>query len=340
MSDILNHFYCGRAVAEDLSAAGTIEEAILHHYPAYRLGTQGPDFLYYSVATIGSSRARKLAKAIHTSHVCNFYYEGYRYALDLIEQGHRTDGQIVLAYLAGFTTHYCLDTLTHPLIFYRTGRYMGTRATRVFSYYHKAYEVLLDAAMVSYFHNIKPGMVTPQKVFSLGRRDKEVLSEFLHYIAKKVYDIDFSAREFRNALMQAREINRHTMDIGGVKRRLLSVVERLLHQELLLTRMLIPYSSEFQTVLNLGNETWYDPTTREPHSESYPQLFQEAVNKSVEILKNVSEMIQKKNFTFDDILALYKNNSYLTGLSCDKSENFNYFNLIFKNSKDIHSYCA
>ena len=47
MSDMLNHYCCGREALDALPEHSTMNAIILNHYDAYRLGTQGPDFFYY-----------------------------------------------------------------------------------------------------------------------------------------------------------------------------------------------------------------------------------------------------------------------------------------------------
>ncbi len=339
MSDLLNHYYFGRDVLDVLPNECYIKTISLKHFDAFRFGTQGPDFLYYCILSAGGSQARKLAKYIHTTNSARFFYDSLIYVEDLYQEQKIDDAEIVYAYIAGFTTHYVLDVATHPLIFNRTGRNTGKKGERIYSYYHKAYEVLLDTAMMNY-HSMKAHEILPQKVFSLTEKATRVLADFYEYISKKVYDCPISKRTFRDAVFQSRKINSWTMDRKGAKRRLIWPMEKAIHEELVITRMLIPESTAFKKVLNLNHELWRDPITGEEHHESYPQIFYRAVDDCAKLLKKVDEIVIKNNFTYSDILALYKNLSYLSGHDCNKSQNFVYFDYFFNHPQDVHNYCA
>ncbi|MGI6108413.1 MAG: zinc dependent phospholipase C family protein [Eubacteriaceae bacterium] len=335
MSDMLNHYYCGREILDRLPDDNTIKQAALNHYDAYRFGTQGPDFLYYSLTSaVLNRRCQKLAKLIHTQKTTDFFYEGLKYSQDSL-----TD--VGLAYMAGFTTHYCLDVETHPFIFCRTGKFRASAPhTRIYGYLHKLYEVMLDTAMTQYEYNTQAVNRTPEKVFRVSPETSDYLEYFYNSVSKSVYDFDTRPGVITRARHEALEIVRKSKDPSGAKRKLLTPVENLAGEPLFATRLLYPEYTDELSVLNLNHEAWYQPVTGEEHHESYPQLFHSAVEKGAFILSSLDKYFPKNSFTYDDILALYKNKSYLSGIDCNVKETFKYFDIFFESPLTVHKICG
>ena len=336
MSDMLNHYYCGREILQKLPDDNRFRQAALTHYDAYRFGTQGPDFLYYSVlSALVNRKSQKLAKLIHTQNTSRFFYDGLRYSLN------SENPDIGLAYMAGYTTHYALDVETHPFIFCRTGKFEASQPwTRVYGYMHKMYEVLLDTAMAQYEYKEQAVYQTCEKVFQVRPETSDYLEKFYHDTALETYGFVTTPGAVTASQKAALHIVETAKDPSGIRRKIIAPVENMVGQPLAVTRLLYPVYTDELSVLNLNHETWHQPVTGQAHNESYPKLFHSAVDKGAYLLENTNSLIQKNNFTSDDILALYKNKSYLSGVGCEIEETFKYFDLFFDSPLSAQKLCG
>jgi len=118
MPAIYAHMRFGEAVIKDLPP--TFQEKVNEFFPAFLLGTQGPDILFYH-KPLQSNPIKKKGMDIHLQPACEFFIEQ---AKRLIEENHvhPQDGAYLpidaqAAYIAGFLCHFVLDVSAHPKIY-------------------------------------------------------------------------------------------------------------------------------------------------------------------------------------------------------------------------------
>lgn len=327
MSDMLNHYCCGRDSLKQLPADSKLRKIILDHYDAYRLGTQGPDFFYYHhpIPLIKPyPPLHYYATLIHTSRVDSFFYYGLKYALT------SRDKNIILSYMAGFFTHHTLDTITHPYIFCKTGRYIkGQPETRIFSYDHKYFEVLLDVAFYQYQYQKTASSFTFEKLYTPQKATVMALEHFYTFMMECVYNESVRMGCIRDCLRDASQLASAFADPHARKRHLISPIEKIVGEDKVLSRALYPmYTNEF-AILNLNHSTWHHPVTGETYTHSYPQLFEHAVHKSVKRLLILETLLTKPGFKEDIIHKIFENCAYDTGLPCEDNRKMRYFDLFF-----------
>lgn len=327
MSDILNHYRCGKQVFNALPEDNVFTEPVQRRYDAYRIGTQGPDFLYYNILDgVNTKKAVDAAHAIHESHTDAFFTAALCWADE-----HPKYKDTALAYIAGFVTHQQLDAATHPLIFNKTGcpKTADAKTQRRASYLHKKYEMLLDTAMTQYEYGTQAVFDYAEKVFTVTPDTLRFLNKFYADLLPEVYGLSLPPGVLRRSLYKAANIIHLSKDPYGRRTKLLRPIERLVGEEDALSRMFYPmYTNEYR-VLNLGHKPWRDPVTGETRNESYPQLFHSAVDNSLKTLYTLSNLFKKRDFTNSDISALFKDVSYLSGRPCSSKESFNYFDPYF-----------
>lgn len=328
MSDILNHYYCAKEVSNLLLNEKDISNIIKNNFDAYRLGSQGPDFFYYNVFNNHKLLSYKFGRLIHTKKINEFFYYGLKFA-----QNHPEYRNITLAYLMGFLTHHSLDSKTHPFIYYRTGTGSNdskekSRSSRL----HKLYEVLLDTAMTQYEYSRQAVYENPEKVFMVSSFTLKFLDSFYTYILKKLYDLELPKNMVRDSLRTGVFFVNLFKDGSGFKKKLVSKIEKYLDENKLVTRYFYPmYTNEYE-ILNINEKSWKHPVTGEVFSTTYPQLFHDSVEKSVDKIKNLYNLFDKNTYSLEDIDNFINNESYFTGLPVDKAQNFQYIDEDFKNN--------
>ena len=326
MSDILNHYYCAREVYKSLSDDTYVKSILSKYYDAYRLGSQGPDFFYYNVIFKNSKLSRKLGSLIHKKNINEFFYYGSQFILDFPKYKN-----ITLAYLLGFITHFELDTITHPFIYYRTG-WDGNGSLALSKRLHKKFEVLLDTAMMEYQFSKKAVQQHPEKVFQVTPETLDFLESFYHYVTKKIFQIDIPKKLIKSALTTSSLFVSHFSDSNGVKSKTTNVLEKIIRQPDLVSCFFYPESTNEELILNLNNKEWKNPITGEKYTESYPELFFRAVDLAQKDSKRFLKLIEENNITKEEINKIFNNRSYLTGLDSEGDTEIKFIDKEFKDS--------
>lgn len=322
MSDILNHYFCGRE-ALDLINDNKLKDNIIKYYDAYRLGTQGPDFFYYNIFDKNLKKSVEIARSIHNKEIDKFFYYGLKFANKYPDYR-----DITLAYLSGFVTHHSLDVKTHPFIYFRTD-YLENPKPNELKYNHKLYEVLLDTAMTQYEYSKQAVYENPEKVFIVTKETMKFLEKFYSYILKKVYDINVNKNLVKNSLKSAAQLISLTKDPFNYKNRIFSFLEKRLGIKHILTRMFYPmYTNEF-LILNIEKLPWLDPVTGEIHNESYPELFHQAVEEATNNIIALDKLADNEENSLNEFNELFGNRSYLTGKNADEDQERKYFDKSF-----------
>ena len=112
MPAIVTHDLFGRAVADDV--ADLMNFRSVDERDAYLLGNQGPDPLFYLVAHPLMAKWSKLGNTMHDASPAPLLV-AMREAADQLEGRERG---IARAYVAGFTSHWALDSTMHPFVYY------------------------------------------------------------------------------------------------------------------------------------------------------------------------------------------------------------------------------
>ncbi|MDD2414045.1 MAG: zinc dependent phospholipase C family protein [Eubacteriaceae bacterium] len=327
MSDMLNHYYCGQEAFNNLPADTPLHQAIALHPDAYHLGTQGPDFFYYDMPLPPHKPNNPLGSIIHTRGIDRFFYNGFQYAA-----GHPEDRSLILSYLAGFSCHHSLDTQSHPFIFYRTGRYDRSRwVTHFYSYFHKYYEVLLDVAFLQYRYKKLAATFNFRELFSPQPHTLTVLDNFYADVMRHTYGIEMQPGAVKRAVRSTRWLSFHFSDLDDYKKNILRRIEKLLNEEMAVSRVFYPMFTNERLVLNLSHNVWHDPCTNQPHQESYPDLFDLSVEQTNQRFQIINRWLTDPcAFSRDAIHLMYGNRSYLTGLPCTDKHKMTHFDIFFE----------
>ncbi|MEF9918586.1 MAG: hypothetical protein RR310_06450 [Eubacterium sp.] len=331
MSDMLNHYACGRESFELLPADSALNTIIFNAFDAYRLGTQGPDFFYYHHPMPWNDLRplHRYGHLIHTENIDDFFYNGFLYALSTPQ-----DRTIILSYLAGFSCHHSLDVATHPYIFYMTGHYdKNNPDSRIYSYYHKYFEVLLDVAYYQYEYGTLGCFVNLEKLFSPHSETIAALDRFYAFIIKQVYHEQIGHDFIKDVLNDTAELARLFSDPNKIKKHLTEKLENLIGEKRLISRVFYPLYTDELRILNLDHSEWQHPCTGEISTDTYPQLFAQAVGETVDKFKIIDTFLENTPPTPEKIHKMYANKCYGRALSCDSSLEMTHFNIIFE--KDL-----
>ena len=328
MSEMLSHYFCAQDAKAALPDTSALKAAIAAHPDAYNLGAQGPDFFFYDLLPVPGRHNFhiKYGSLIHGNAVDAFFTAGWRACRALA--GHARE--IAAAYLAGFTVHHCLDSQAHPFIYYHTGQYQHDKATRIFAYLHKYFEVLLDTAYLQNEYQMLAVDCDFKKCFAVTREALAVLEPLIIRIMRETFGVPLHPGDVTLAVRGACAVASLLADPNDRKKKCLRPIEHLVREDLALSRALYPQYTNEPLVLNLAHNPWRHPVTGEVRCESYVDLMHSAKKRAVARFENLEAIAAgDAPVTAEAIHKLYSNASYLTGLDLDMDQTMQYFDIIF-----------
>lgn len=141
MSAIVTHHYFA------MQSLKNSQNHIIHiakdNISSFRLGAQGPDFLYFN-SFISNNKYSQLGEDIHKTKVCELFRNFCRFAY--------SKGDMALtSYLLGFATHYILDRNIHQFIQFICDETLSENYALDSSSLHKLCESELDNIVIENF---------------------------------------------------------------------------------------------------------------------------------------------------------------------------------------------
>lgn len=293
MPDAVTHCYVARDVKDALKF-----NYLTTHFDIMQIGAQGPDPLFYHHYQPWKKNlhANKLGSRLHSEKTKPY--------LEAIIKAASSDEE--KAWVAGFLTHFALDTSAHPYIFYRTGLF--NKATQENRGYHLMLERTIDSINIKE-QGFNPSTYNVRDRHFMRKAIPTSITAMLNTIGQDLYsEPQLGARysegyeDFRSA------IGVLAYDPRGIKKFVYRLLDRVTKSEILYSA-LSPYQCELlgHDHKNKSKMTWHHPVTNEPSNDSFDDMFNNAVAKSIQLIeaahaywtsgnKNVFDVIQDESY--------------------------------------------
>lgn len=277
---------------EDLIQKMNMNHPFPEHTNYMNLGAQGPDpFFYYNFwPWIRNEPVHKIGTLIHTENCGEFMR-------DLIISAKHKNNK-VRAYMFGFMTHHILDRNTHPYIHYRAG-YEGSN--------HQRLEVLIDTLMMKKYANIDTWKEKVYKKIDVGSvLDEEVVNALHTSIIKCFPEVKQQSTKYIHKAYKDMKLAFIILsDPYGWKNFILhSLISAYSHR---------PIKNDID-YLNLQMSTWHHSATNEPSTKSFIELYDEALEEGMEIMREVLHYWETDKYSISKLEALLDHISFDTGL--------------------------
>lgn len=248
------------------------------HPQAVWLGSQGPDpFFFYGHAPF-TTRSNKTAVNAWGSFLHN---QPLQKTLFTLFQSYQTKNNSTLlsAYMVGALTHYVLDSVIHPYVFYRSGFDEHGELTGRYGFDHARLEVAIDLALIDHQH-LDVLIYQPKQTLSLAAVDVDRISELYHEAYPTVLNKDTFASAVKD-MQRSYQFLYH----AGIFRRLLI---HLISGRYGLAKGLIHRSHQAKAwsmrVLNFDHTPWHHPVSDQPSTLSVLELMEVAFNKMEKLI--------------------------------------------------------
>lgn len=311
MPNLITHTIFCEEVYKGLSHT-PYQELISRYVDAYRLGSNGPDFLYFYDRPYlwreSDKVITKIGSAFHNGHVNAFY----ACAIDTCHslQGEKKD--ILTAYVLGHYLHWQLDSVLHPYIVYRTGF-----KKRLSKEWHQRFEANMDTLFLKQYRHTT---IRSYKMYHICDCPEEALSTITAFYQKAIatcLNQEITTEVLKKAFVDWRRSERLLYDPHGLRFPLVKLYERLTNQPWRISSTIIPaHAEEGYDVMNTAHTVWHHPCTNEASMDSAPELFQKAYMQSMQGLALLWEALETKDeATQQAFLQFLGDRTYANGIS-------------------------
>lgn len=301
-------------------------EVIIRKYPQiYYIGSNGPDFLFFSHMKPWESfkdhTLNTIGSQLHAAHVNEFYKIASRC---VSEQENQEIREMMMSYLFGHLTHWALDKMTHPYIFYKTGDCKGESAGL-----HHRFESMMDTMMLSKFKGISIKNYRSSKICEFDDDILRAISRIYIPVAKEIFNKDIKVNQIRESLQSWHDVQDLLYDPNNIKYTVLKAMERIIKKPWLISGNVVKAKIDSQyDVLNEEKKLWVHPCndTIQSHA-SFMELFDEA-NKIANVVIEKAYGCIEYHANVQNLLDELNDEAYDTGLP--GNHEFRYFDVIYK----------
>ena len=294
----------------------------------FRAFSQGPDFYYFYHFLLNKDKDKYygIGRKMHRSYVFDYFYTLINY----INDNNLFDNSDVKSYLYGHICHYILDSTCHPFIFYKTGVFKKkNKKTYKYNSLHADMEYYIDAYLIYQREKILPHKYKVyDKVFNVDSFNNE-LSKLIDRVMKEVYDVENASKIYLKGIKRTKLFFRlFCNDEYGIKKIIYNTVDKITPSMITKISPLSYYGKSKQKInyLNLDKKEWNHPCDiDEKFNYSFIELYLKAIDKSVKIIKDVSNMLENKKIDKEKLSTLLQDNSYLTGKNWKDKNKIQYF---------------
>lgn len=279
MPAIITHDFFGRDVYDLLfqTIGGSRDEA-----DAFLLGNQGPDPLFYVVASPRMAAHHKLGNTMHSQKPAELL-AALKESLGVLGEDEKAIGR---AYALGFLCHYALDSTMHPLVYCNeyalcdAGEPGLTRDDG--SEVHGVIESELDEVVLFTKRGDTIATFNPSReILHASKQVLRAVSKMYAYVALNVYGEIVPANLFEVAVHDFRRVQGLFYSPSGTKRELVGRVERLVRPHSFFQSMSHrPIESAESVFDNHERAAWTNPFTGDVRTTSFWDLFEQAQTKA------------------------------------------------------------
>ncbi len=234
----------------------------------------------------------------------------------------------VLVFLYGFISHFCLDSIMHPYIVYKTGEFnKKDKTTLKYNCLHHYMETFIDNTLIAERANKN------YKKFNIGlfcfdlRKFPKELNNTIDYTFDKTFNQKNMSKIYYTSLKQMKTfLTLFRKDSYGIKKIGYKLIDTITPKNSFIFDSL-SYNQELidtNNYLNINNKKWNYPIDEKKVSiKSFYDLYNDALDEALTIIKEVNDYFY--NDKKININKLFKNKSYVTGIDCNKNLKQKYF---------------
>lgn len=279
--------------------------------------------MFYNLLSLHHGKQLRLvAPMFHSTNTYQYFYNLITY---IKTKKYYTDPQ-TLCYLYGFICHYCLDTTTHPYIFYKTGLFnKKDKNSYKYNCLHNYMETYIDNVIIEKYGYDYQNLNFKNLCFDFKSFSKE-LKDSINYSFEVTYNLYNMDNIYYKSLKQMCQfLQLFRFDKYGIKKAIYKFFDMIKPAHTFKLECLSYYKVlDNYNYLNLNKSKWYYPVDKNITSnKTFWELYEDALKDTIDIINGIND------YFFDDkkinLTKLFKNKSYVTGVDCSKKLKQKYF---------------
>jgi hypothetical protein len=302
--------------AWELLPHGPLARLLSVHAEAYRVGAQGPDFLFYSHPWPGQRSRQELALLVHQYSMSATFHSMLEHAASLPDD----DRDAAVAFVCGYASHLCLDAVAHPWIMYWTGDITDGAAAEVRDSafrYHGMLESSIDV-ILSRGRSDDPGWLRKQDLLRMPEADTTVIATLFERVMADVHGVTFSAEEGRRAFRDMRRIYTAMTDRRTPLARLARGLATFVDVRGLAPSQIYPESPwPVAADLFANRRQWRVPSMpEEPQTRTFLEICDLAVEDTARCLLAIAPVAAGDGEAVTEAVRVIGDRSMFTGVDC------------------------
>jgi len=312
MPNIITHALCAQDALERLGDSPL--KSLIQKYPqVYAMASSGPDFMFYFRVMPWQDQSRNtevygVGNDIHNSKIDEFYLR----AMELIRlEEDPVKQEILQVFLAGHLTHWSLDTIAHPYVFFHTGEMKGK--TR---YWHYRLESMIDTLMVKAVKKYKLEHTRSYDIVRSTSENRAIIGAYYRNIVRAVYGTDLELEVYEECLASMHSTSKLLFDPYEMKLPFIQKLEKTMKAPWKFSsHMVLGIMDVKHDILNLKHREWVHPCDdRMTSTKSFIDLYQEGVVRALSGL-NALNAIFFESYQPLILTSLIQDRNYDTGLA-------------------------
>lgn len=323
MPGLITHLLCSHHVMGQLDES--LQQSIKKYPSSYYLGSQGPDIFFYYLPAFLNKETLNLGLLLHKNNTQDYILSLLDYAKKL--KGENRD--IALSYIMGHITHYALDSVAHPYIYYNSGfKQKGNIFKSIrHSLYHRKLETKIDTVLLNNLTEDKPSDKSLWEFFELSEKETLVISTIISRALNYTYGRYVSQKKTASILKYVLLSTKYLQTPAGRKRKVLEFLDDLtIYDEM--KNSLIKDQGDID-ILNLNEDFWHVPWDKELKKHStFVELYNNGL-KSSTLYANTANMYVDDKISSKYLRKTIKNLSMASGKDCEEELDWQHFSVIF-----------
>jgi hypothetical protein len=284
MPDMLAHHEVAEGARARL-AEGPLARLLAAEHDAFKVGAQGPDFLFYSGVWPGRKSRADLAASAHRHRTGATIGALLAYAAGAPAR----ERAVTAAFACGYAAHLCLDASAHPWIQYWTGDVERTgdpAATAAARRRHGVFEASIDV-WLSRRHSADQGWVRRQRLLVMAPEQVAAVTAAWEHAEREVYGATITAAEGRAAFRDMAFIYGNMSDRRTAFSRTVLALGPLIDPDGTNRAIIYPRDPHPTAAALLGRRrTWYNPWEPEsPRDDTFDEIMEAASAQALAILQ-------------------------------------------------------
>lgn len=291
-----------------------VKRAIYANKGAYTLGLLGPDIFFYYATEVVAAR-KNIGSTMHTANTGIFFRHMIEYTAS--KTGRERD--IATSYLSGFLSHYSLDCICHPYVYWKTD-YL--HKGKDYLEKHFSLETDIDILLLKSYKNTTPYEFTKNSEIDMDVIQMPVVCDLLHYAIHKTYhDSRITRRGIKYAIGSIRKEQKALRIASDRLKYAVGNVEKFFIGQNYIAP-LIPGGCKIKNddPLNISHSKWYNPWDM---TKSYTMSVPDMLNKAREgymltifLLDSYLDENLRTEDSYRDLMNNIGSRSYHSGLNC------------------------